>query len=161
MRKARVSSHPGSRTCGAITWSRPMLFMSSSARPTELPTALLFRRRAARASACWSSTATIARPRRTPGNQCPDSFPRRSVSARYVIDTDGQPDRAIRAAHRFGGTHVEPGAGRNLAGIGDIGELGRRSGRTGIETEACGVWKIRLTGQSRCRYRGRCTWRPW
>lgn len=157
MRKARVSSHPGSRTCGAITWCRPMLFMSTSARPTELPTALLFRRRAARASACWSSTATIARPRRTPGNQCPDSFPRRSVSARYVIDTDGQPERAIRAAHRFGGTHVEPGAGRNLAGFGDISELSRRAGRTGVEAEACDVRQAPFTAQSRCRCRSRYT----
>ena len=116
MRKPRVSSHPGSRTCGAITWCRPMLFMSSSARPAELPTALLFRRRAARASACWSSTATTARPRRTPGNWCPDSFPRRSVSARYAIDTGGQPDRAIRAAHRFVGTTLNRvRAGTSLA----------------------------------------------
>lgn len=104
-----------------------------------------------------SRTARTCATQQTPGSRCPDSSPRLSVSARYVIDTGGQPDRAIRAAHRLGGTYVEPGARRNLAGFGDISELSRRAGRTGIEAEACDVRQAPFTAQSRCRCRSRCT----
>jgi hypothetical protein len=83
--------------------------------------------------------------------------PRLAVLACYAIHTGRQRDHAIHAAHRFVGAHAEPGAGRNLAGIGDIGKLGRRAGRTGIEAEACDVWQVPFAAPSRCRCRGRCT----